>query len=242
MLKSSEQFLRCPMQRKLEKPLKVSGVISRKKVERWIIFSFVTTLFVSCGSKEAFRKNHSVQKMCRSSQNLWGGPYPVTLHRHASFPEEYIPALERAMAEWGRAMNTNLFQLSPEVSTSHQDPFKPDGQFIIYWYREWPDHLAELEQGRTSLHTHDNQILEADIFINASKKQFDYFIDDPQNQNQVHLESLLIHELGHVLGLVHSHSHTSIMSTHLKANEVRNRVSLEDSNSLECEDKTLAEI
>lgn len=160
--------------------------------------------------------------------------YPITLYRHISFPEEYTPTLEKAVSAWETVAGKKLFQFSTEVITTENIPTEPDGKYVIYWQKEWNNNQSEIEQGQTHIYENDNFIAEADILINGSMKDFSFFVDTPNNINEVHLESVLIHELGHVLGLQHSSSQTSIMYTHLKANEVRNQIPEEDATKLKC--------
>lgn len=160
--------------------------------------------------------------------------YPIILYRHDSFPQEYAPALEKAISAWEAGTRKKLFQLSTEVISTAAIPTEPDGKYVIYWQKEWSTNPSEIEQGRTYIYENNEVIVEADILINASMKDFSFFLDTPNNANEVHLESVFIHELGHVLGLEHTLSQTSVMYTHLKANDVRNQIPDEDLNKLKC--------
>jgi len=59
----------------------------------------------------------------------------------------------------------------------------------------------------SSLTWNNSQLVEADVKIDA--QYYSYYVTSPTSQLDVHLESLFVHELGHVLGLKHVNSSTS---------------------------------
>ena len=90
------------------------------------------------------------------------------------------------------------------------------------------------EQARTSVNWNLSKITDTDIKINA--KNFSYYIDSDENQNgKVHLESLLVHEFGHALGLSHILERTSVMQPTLDSQTTRNQPGWVDMDSLNCE-------
>ena len=60
-------------------------------------------------------------------------------------------------------------------------------------------------------------------------------LETPAGNRDVHLESLLIHELGHVLGLKHKDSGDSVMATYLSSLTMRNDIPEKDIDDLKCE-------
>jgi predicted Zn-dependent protease len=89
------------------------------------------------------------------------------------------------------------------------------------------------EQARTSIYWAGNTIQEADLRIN--NKNFSFYIDSPAKDTDVQLTSLLVHELGHVLGLKHNDQEPSVMATYLAMHTIRKDLSAQDLTSIECE-------
>ena len=66
---------------------------------------------------------------------------------------------------------------------------------------------------------------------------FDFFTDTSEVVKGVNLESLLIHELGHVLGLKHIDGTSSVMATYLALQVKRESLFAPDKEALACEYK-----
>src|SRR5690606_33904804 len=104
---------------------------------------------------------------------------------------------------------------------------------IIYWLKEW-DPSRTFEQARTTIYWYDSQIYEADIKINA--EHFSYSFGDEPEVGRVDLESLVLHELGHVLGLAHPEDGSdSVMNAYLRSSYLRREPLPMDLSSLSCE-------
>lgn len=179
---------------------------------------------VSCN----FVQNQNLQRVS------WNQNVPVDLYLDNSFPQEYEPAVRAAIAEWNKVGKSSrgkeFFRLrggSPGSSTPQQDSYTK-----IYLLNTWEDE-KQTEQARTTIHWSGSQIYEADVRIN--EKDFDFYISDTPDYSKVHLESLLIHELGHVLGLAHTTSHESVMQASLANGRSRTEPNATDIKSLTCE-------
>jgi hypothetical protein len=181
---------------------------------------------------------HQAQEDCGFVQNTYGervswrtNHLPIRFQIHESFPRKYLPALQEAMSFWEGVTGRHLFEM---VNTPVGGPVdqKQDGQNVIYWYHDWEANKPS-EQARTLIYWVGPQIVEADIRINA--KNFKYYTEGPQNATDVHLPSLLIHELGHVLGLKHNDSEASVMATYLPSKMRRMSVTQADLTSVQCE-------
>jgi hypothetical protein len=185
----------------------------------------------------AFTESYKPQFDCGFVQNVygerisWKNNIPISFHIHQSVPMEYRPVIESAMKKWERVAGRALFKL---ISQNYPGPDKPrqDGLNVIYWLNTW-DSYRGTEQGRTSVYWIGSEIREADIRVNAFN--FDFYIDQPKSSRDVHFESLIIHELGHVLGLKHYDDGQSVMGTYLAANTERNNLSSIDISALQCE-------
>lgn len=177
------------------------------------------------------------QETCGFVQNVygerisWKGKTPITLAIHESIPAEDYPAVEEALKIWETAAGKKLFDV---VTWGQRGPLNPrqDGENVIYLLDTWEANKPQ-EQARTSVYWVGDQIREADIRLNG--KDFSFYVDEPTTTRQVHLTSLLVHELGHVLGLKHQDQSVSVMATYLASNTVRDTVSPSDLQSVRCE-------
>lgn len=186
----------------------------------------------ACGPK--FKE----QPSCGFSQNVygerlsWKNNLPIELSVHQSVPQPMIIALERAISQWQTKAGRPLFRIKSYGVTGPLMP-RQDGVNMIYWMSDWEENKSS-EQARTSVYWVGDEIRETDVRIN--NKYFTFYIDHSTSPiNSVHLESLLVHELGHVLGLKHKDDGDSVMGTYLTSNTTRNEVSFEDEQNLKCE-------
>jgi len=207
-----------------------------------IQLSLIVSFGGSCAKNplgSAFNQSYKPEFDCGFVQNVygerisWKGNIPVKFYIHESVPVEFRSVIESSMKKWEQATGRELFQI---VSKGYSGPDSPrqDGLNIIYWLKTW-DPNRSTEQGRTSVYWIGNEIREADIRINAFN--FTYYIDRPKYSRDVHFESLMIHELGHVLGLKHIDDGASVMGTYLSSNTERVHITGVDTSSLQCEYK-----
>lgn len=161
----------------------------------------------------------------------WKGAVPVTIKIHASVPEEYVASIVAAAESWDRTAGKRIFNIvtSPRV-TGPVTPHK-DGENVIYFLDTWEANKAS-EQARTSVYWVGDAIQEADIRLN--NKNFDFYASGAPH-NGVNMEALVLHELGHVLGLKHKDTGGSVMATYLANGVDRTSVSDTDTSSLQCE-------
>ena len=103
---------------------------------------------------------------------------------------------------------------------------------MIYWLDTWEPEKAS-EQARTTIYYAGNEVREADIRVNAFN--YKYYLDVPAESQDLHLESLLLHELGHVLGLSHRSDDGTVMATTLSSGMMRNHITEMDRSSITCE-------
>lgn len=177
------------------------------------------------------------EEPCNFVQNVygqrisWKDQTPIPLLVHVNFPREYIPALERAIKVWENTAGHPLFSIA---NISYKDSGIPtkDGKSVIYWLKTWETEKTT-EQARTSIYWVGDQIREADLRVN--NKNFEFFTDTSSTSKGVHLESLLIHELGHVLGLKHNDAEKSVMATYLALQLKREELSPADKKAMFCE-------
>lgn len=202
-----------------------------------VVLLGVTSL-VACAESpfKFFQSSVSAQDDCGFVQNVygerisWKGRLPIQLKVHSSFPQEFYGALESAIKKWEQAAGKPLFQLAGFID----GPILPrqDNSNILYYMHNWEENKST-EQARTSIYWVGDTIREADIRINA--KNFSFYLQVADTASSVHIESLLIHELGHVLGLKHKDRDSSVMGTYLSSQTQRSSISGSDSLAMKCE-------
>lgn len=195
-----------------------------------LLVSLISLSMVACAPR------HKSQPDCGFVQNVygerisWKDSGPVGLYVHESFPPHLIPALQKAMDSWALVLGRPAFRI---IQTGYQSSIpRQDGVNVVYWMTTWEAEKAT-EQARTSIYWLGDQIREADIRVNA--KNFTFFLDVTVNPQSIHLESLLLHELGHVLGLKHKDDKVSVMATYLASNATRTEISDTDKENIKCE-------
>lgn len=161
----------------------------------------------------------------------WKSTLPVRLLIHPNFPSEYINILKAAGTRWEDAAGKTLFQYDVAASNTSEIPQK-DSSNVVYYLSDWDASQKEV-QALTSIYWSRNVILETDLKVDA--KFFNYYADTPSSAGDVHFESLLVHELGHVLGLKHKNISPTVMWPSLRGSTVREDLSDADKLSVKCE-------
>ncbi len=189
---------------------------------------------------QACGRSLPVENSCNFVQNQkkqrvsWKRPDIVKLYIDASVPVDYQEGIQRAVDHWNEHGRTQFggefFQIKKEQVGSAEP--QRDGYSKIYLMHTWEDNKYN-EQARTTIYWSGNRIYESDIRIN--EKNFDFFTGDVSVPNKVHVESLLIHELGHSLGLAHSDENNSVMQVSLANGRLRNVLGDSDLASMQCE-------
>lgn len=161
----------------------------------------------------------------------WNSKLPVSVTIHGNVPTEYRQAIISAAHQWDNAVGKTMLRISSSSEITNPYPRKDDKN-VIYWMTDWPSSESRT-QGTTGVYWINNQITEADIKINA--KNFKYFVEKPASYNEVNLESLMVHEFGHFLGLKHRESDDTVMYPTLMANVFRNIPFDSDKQAIRCE-------
>lgn len=201
-------------------------------MNKWlgVILLLSTTLTIQACAPKA-------QDDCGFVQNVygerisWKGEIPVVMKIHDSVPEAYVPAIVAAAESWNRTAGKTILKIDSTRIPGALEPRK-DGQNIIYMLKEWESNKST-EQARTSVYWVGDVIQEADIRIND--KNFNFYTSETGSHSDVSIEALILHELGHVLGLKHKDTSGSVMATYLANGTDRTAVTETDSTSLQCE-------
>lgn len=192
------------------------------------------------------------QNDCGFVQNIygqrisWKTKESIKIIIHNSVPTDLRPAILRAAATWDRQVGHKVFDITEESSLLTDSPSR-DKKNGIYFLSEWESDRSS-EQGRTSVYWAGDQIQEADIRINAF--DFSYYDQNPQDligsyrlkklgssaSDGYSFEALILHEMGHMLGLKHRDG-TTVMGTHLAAFTDRTQLAAVDQQSISCEYK-----
>lgn len=161
----------------------------------------------------------------------WKNDIPITIYIDPKYPSEFRTALTNAAAHWNDAAGLTLILLK-EPTTTFSEKNQKDTTNTFHWMNDWDESKKGL-QGVTSLYWKGTQLTEADVAIN--NKDFTYYVDTFQNVQQVHLESLIVHELGHTLGLKHRSTVPSVMWAILNGGVDRSVLTAADRETIKCE-------
>ena len=153
----------------------------------------------------------------------WKTKEPIQLVITNEVPAALRPAIFRAVKTWEDRIGQKIFDVTEDFTRASLSPTK-DGKSAIYFLSSWESDRAS-EQGRTSIYWAADQIMEADIRINA--QNFSFYDQDPRQlvgsdmvralaaSDGYNFEALILHELGHFLGLKHATASGTVMATHL---------------------------
>ena len=163
----------------------------------------------------------------------WKQQLPVKLSLHTSVPTEAYGAIDRAIKEYNDKVGhgREMLRIVQRGAGGELDP-RQDGVSMIYWMNAW-DTDRPTEQARTTIYWVGTQIFEADMRINA--KNFQYYFGTETSFSDLDLDSLVLHELGHVLGLAHNVTSGSVMNITLDEGQDRRDIGGVDQSSLKCE-------
>lgn len=209
-------------------------------VVRFIMFIILGAALNSCAPKKS--------EDCGFVQNVygqrisWKSSSPIQFYISNSVPAELKPAIHRAAASWEQTLGRKVFEVIEENSSQTSTPGR-DKKNGIYFLGQWESDRKS-EQGRTSVYWAGDEIQEADIRINSA--DFSYYDQNPQQLVKAasnntsagyNFEALVLHELGHFLGLKHREDGGTVMAKELGAYANRVKVASVDSQAVQCEYK-----
>lgn len=189
-------------------------------------------LLISCGPRNTSQGMANQNLTCQGFQKntshwplSWSTEFPIKLTLDQSIPTNFYPDIFNAIITWNEAARIELFSLE-----SRSDDLTPqqDGKNLISWQTVW--NKQENLQASTDLYWNEAQIMEADITLNAQH----FRIRSNPKEQDLDFQSLLIHELGHALGLSHAHDENSVMMASLPLGETRRHPSVKDIQNIRC--------
>lgn len=202
------------------------------------------TCIISCqdkvdSSNEQSSLGIAAEDSCGFIQNSygarvsWKNNIPVTVLVDPEFAEEFYNVAITAAEVWNSSAGKKLLVIEKMSITESRNPAQ-DLNSGLYWRDSWAKDKPT-QQAITIIFFKANVISEADIKINA--QDFNFYLENPNSLREVHMESLLIHEFGHLLGLKHSGVLGSVMWATLPFTTERKVISEGDLKSLNCEYK-----
>lgn len=144
---------------------------------------------------------------------------PVSVSINNNVPNHLRDDIYAAADQWNKDYGRDLIII------------KSDSDNVISFEYTWP--YDRKQQAITRVIYSGNIIIQANIIVNS--RDYSYYSGHETFTNRVNMKSLMIHELGHVLGLGHKDNITSVMYPYLAANTEYNRIYKIDLNSLLCE-------
>lgn len=192
--------------------------------------------------------NPPAQESCNFVQNQFGrrvgwAQMPIRFYADSSVDRQQFRVIVESMEIWNRYFDRPVFEMIGRTSDLPEPRLTADGRVVPDGFNgifmAHPDNFQRspyrTEQARASISFRGDFIYEADILIDSSQDFF--YTDNPEDgQGRIHFKSLIVHELGHVLGLDHIETSDSVMAPVLPPGFHPERIQLgeEDLSSLAC--------
>ncbi len=192
-------------------------------------------LVQACGRKLPSQPSCNFVQNSELQRVSWKTDLPITMYLDASVPYNYVQAIQAAMNIWNAQGQATIQKDYFKLGTGSPGSGSPgvDGYSKIYYLNNWEADRPN-EQARTTIYWTGAKIYEADMRLNGFNFQF--YTDNTQPDNaKVNLQSLVLHELGHVLGMAHDQEATSVMQPSLANGLLRITPGVVDIQSLNCE-------
>lgn len=214
------------------------------RLSKILLLSFFSLALNSCSKKGLTLKigdqdvlalsNIESCNFVQNSQGIrvsWKSSTPINFMINANVPAKYDATIEHAATIWNNYLRKNLINVYRD--NSFTNPPGDDKYNVIYFMTTWPAD-QNMEQARTAIRWDVSKLRDSDIKVNVAN--FSLYADgETAVDGQISLLSLMLHEMGHAVGLKHIPDLLSVMQTHLGSNTDRNTPAPIDLESLGCE-------
>jgi hypothetical protein len=188
----------------------------------------------ACDKKEA----PAPEESCHFQQNSYlqrvsWAQKPVSLYSDATIDGDQVESLKKAMVIWNDIFREDFGGKDIFVyagSLSEEVGWAQDGKNVISLTKNWQSPATE--QAETRLIWAENYIVDADIRLNGNKNLAK---DDNIRSDELDTVALMVHELGHVLGLAHIDGQYSVMNESLGLGDLRREIGSVEVDALRCE-------
>lgn len=195
-----------------------------------ILFLAANALWIqACGKQDLAQPSCNFVQNSEGQRVSWGGDSKVNFYVDKSVPNQYYASIQAAADSWNQKLGREQIVIAGWTQTAGSPT--QDGQNVIYFVSSWDANLVN-EQARTTIFWNGNRITEADILIDAANFSFSTSGTEP---GRVDMQSLVLHEFGHALGLKHVTDVPSVMVPTLAYDFLRRAPQAFDMSSLKCE-------
>lgn len=211
-------------------------VLKRTSTKIWSIavIAVISFLVQACAPQLTPQASCNFLVSNEAQRISWGSEAPVIMYVDSSVPSEFYGAIQAAIDTWNRSLGREVLKIGGWSSAYPVE--KQDGVNVIYYKRDWPESIRN-KQAITTVRWASDRLFEADVSINGNSSHFEYFWGPTVVAGRVDFESLLLHELGHVLGLDHPkvEFQGTVMATRLMDTTLRRVPAPQDVADLKCE-------